>query len=162
MASSLIDDLLLDAADASVSGATLLRKALVVAAKLGVDEVPQWINRELSGYYGIEEIPSYRIVRGRLKAKIMHRFIDAQFDSNEVEQKISERRIDGSVSDLEALLSSEGALTITYPVQRSGSFCGKFLASRMPSFSPLLSAPASPRFWTKSEMKSCSGRLLDG
>jgi hypothetical protein len=57
VARSLIDELLLEAADASAPCAPLLRKALVVAAKLGVDEVPQWINCELSGYYGREEIP---------------------------------------------------------------------------------------------------------
>jgi hypothetical protein len=117
LARSLIDELLLEAADASVSGASLLRKALVVAAKLGVDEVPQWINCELSGYYGLEEIPPYRIVRGRVKAKLMHRFIEVEFDTNDTEQKVSERRIDSSISDLEALLSSEGVLTIAYPAE---------------------------------------------
>jgi AbiTii len=117
VARSLIDELLLEAADASAPCAPLLRKALVVAAKLGVDEVPQWINCELSGYYGREEIPSYRIVRGRVKAKLMHRLIDARFDSNDIEQKVSERRLDSSVSDLEALLSSEGVLTIAYPAE---------------------------------------------
>jgi hypothetical protein len=117
MAHSLIDDLQLDAADASVSVSTLLRKALVVAARLGVEDVPEWINRELSGYYGVDEIPRYRIVRGRVRAKLMHRLIDVQFDTNEFEKNVSERRIDSSIADLESMLSEEGTLTITYPAE---------------------------------------------
>jgi hypothetical protein len=72
----------------SISVANLLRKALIVAAKLGVLDVPQWIERELSGYNGIE-VPNYRIVRGRAQAKIMESYIDLQFANNETEGEIS-------------------------------------------------------------------------
>jgi len=90
----------------------------MVAAKLGVSDVPQWIERELSGYYGIDEVPAYRLVRGTAKAKIMHSYIDLQFADNNMEKMISERRIDGSVADLEALLSTpKGSLSIMYPAE---------------------------------------------
>jgi len=70
LATSLIDELQLDASDGSVSVSDLLRKALVVAAKLGVSDIPEWINKELSGYHDGDTLPSYRIVHGAIKAKL--------------------------------------------------------------------------------------------
>jgi AbiTii len=116
---ALIDELQLDAADAAVSVSTLLRKALVVAARLGLEDVPQWINKELSGYnYNVDECPPYRMVKGRVRAKDAYRrFIDVHFDSNEFEQNVSEQRINGSIAELETLLSSDGTLSIAYPAE---------------------------------------------
>jgi hypothetical protein len=48
LATSLIDELQLDASNNSVSVSSLLRKALMVAAKLAVSDLPEWINKELS------------------------------------------------------------------------------------------------------------------
>lgn len=115
MIRSLIDELQLAAADETVSVSTLLRKALVVAAKLGLEDVPQWINNELSGYYGSNDWPAYRKVKGRVRAKDMYRrSIDAHFDSTELENSVSEQPIRESVADLENLLSSEGIISISY------------------------------------------------
>jgi hypothetical protein len=50
MTTSLIDELQLDASNGAVSVSGLLRKALMVAAKLELSNIPEWINKELSGY----------------------------------------------------------------------------------------------------------------
>ena len=47
-----------------------LRKAHVIAVKLGLDEFDLWIQQELSGYKKLDaSIPDYRMMRGVLKAK---------------------------------------------------------------------------------------------
>ena len=57
---SLVEELQRDALDSSVSVLDLLRKALVVATKLNIDEFKEWIELELKGYSGQETVPDYR------------------------------------------------------------------------------------------------------
>ncbi len=64
---SLVLEIQRDALDPSVSVLTLLRKALVVARKLGLQEFQNWIELELGGYIEKESLPSYRYVQGQLK-----------------------------------------------------------------------------------------------
>ena len=71
MNASLIDELQLEAAGNAVSVSALLRKALMVAAKLDVSDLPKWIDKELSGYGPDDEVPPYRVVHGRVKGKII-------------------------------------------------------------------------------------------
>jgi len=117
LSSSLIDELQLDAANAAVPVSSLLRKALMVAAKLEVRELPGWINKELSGYRHDDTLPSYRILFGQVKGKIFGRWLPVQFPDNDVEGKITERRLEGSVADIEALLGRDGKLTLGFPAE---------------------------------------------
>lgn len=64
---SLVFELQTDALDDSVSVLNLLRKALVVAKKLDIQEFENWIELELNGYTEKESIPKYRFVQGILK-----------------------------------------------------------------------------------------------
>ncbi len=58
----------------------LLRKAYVVARKLGLKEFENWINMELNGYND-SEVPSYRVVHGEVKAwNPYHGWIPVIFD----------------------------------------------------------------------------------
>jgi len=66
--SSLVLELQRDALDASVPILALLRKSLVVAKKLNIQEFQHWVQNELNGYANGSEIPKYRFVRGELKA----------------------------------------------------------------------------------------------
>lgn len=118
MASSLIDELQLDAASSGVSVSALLRKALIVAAKLDVPDLPNWIGKELSGYAPDDAVPPYRVVHGKVKASIMGRWIPVQFPSNDVESKITERRLESAVADIEALLSHHGPLTLDFSAEQ--------------------------------------------
>ena len=49
-------------------GSGSLRKALVVARKLGVKDLQSWIENELNGYDATIKVPSYRVTNGELKA----------------------------------------------------------------------------------------------
>ena len=63
---SLVLELQRDALDKSIPVADLLRKALVVARKLKVIDIVEWLGHELNGYDGAK-VPQYRKLRGELK-----------------------------------------------------------------------------------------------
>ena len=50
----------------------LLRKSLLVATKLRIDDFRDWINKELYGY-GDAEVPAYRTARAELRARNPYR-----------------------------------------------------------------------------------------
>lgn len=65
---ALVPELVNMASDPAISTADLLRRALVVARRLAVPELVDWINAELNGY-GAVEVPDYRRVQGDLVAE---------------------------------------------------------------------------------------------
>lgn len=67
--SSLIEELQRHASQAASHLPDTLRKAKVVASKLDVPVVGDWIDRELQGYRAGDEIPHYRELHGTLKAQ---------------------------------------------------------------------------------------------
>src|SRR4051794_10884573 len=62
---SLVEELQRDALDPQVRVGDLLRKALVVATKLNLQEFKEWCGLELEGYRGVE-IPDYRKTQGQV------------------------------------------------------------------------------------------------
>lgn len=62
---ALVPELVNAAIDASASPGDLLRRALVVARRLAVPEVVDWISSELNGY-SLGDVPDYRQVHGQL------------------------------------------------------------------------------------------------
>jgi AbiTii len=113
LASSLIDELQLDASNEAVSVSTLLRKALVVASKLEVSDIPEWINSELSGYGLTGRVPPYRIVHGSLKARTIRGWIPVQLETSDLQKMVTEQHIGHSISELEALCEGEGTPKIS-------------------------------------------------
>ena len=65
---SLVMELQRECLGPGVSVADLLRKALVVARKLGVRDLQSWIENELNGHDATIKVPPYRITSGELKA----------------------------------------------------------------------------------------------
>jgi hypothetical protein len=117
MATSLIDELQLDASNDAVSVSSLLRKALMVAAKLELSDIPEWINKELAGYsLDDDSLPPYRIVHGEVKARAYYgRWVPVQFPTNEMQANISKKFILDSVAELETLSKKDGKLTMNFP-----------------------------------------------
>jgi hypothetical protein len=58
---SILNDIQKDALDSSVDIASLLRKCMVLAVKLGNRDFHEWINHELFGYQELDDLPDYRI-----------------------------------------------------------------------------------------------------
>lgn len=69
--SALVPELVNMASDPGVSTTDLLRRALVVARRLAVPELVEWITSELNGYAG--EVPDYRKISGQLCAEDPYR-----------------------------------------------------------------------------------------
>jgi hypothetical protein len=64
--SSLVEELQRDALNPNIAVTEILRKCLVVATKLGIEEFASWARLELDGYKE-REVPEYRIILGTPK-----------------------------------------------------------------------------------------------
>lgn len=74
MGTNLVEQLQADAIQRSVPITDLLRKAKLLAVKLGSSDLATWVEREVIGYEGIpnDEIPAYRQIRGTIKWRNPH------------------------------------------------------------------------------------------
>jgi hypothetical protein len=116
MPNSLIDELQLGAANPAIPVTALLRKALMVAAKLELPGVPEWINKELSGSKGEDTVPEYRIMYGSVKARNpFHGWIPVQFPTNDLQNTVSRYDVVESVAEIEALTERDGTLVHSFP-----------------------------------------------
>lgn len=113
---SIVHELQHDALDRAVSASDLLRKALVVARKLKVDELEKWLRNELEGYGPGLEIPEYRAVRGRVQGwNPFHGWLPVTFESPEVGRIASTRKTAQPVAELEALADPQaGSLVMPF------------------------------------------------
>lgn len=83
----------------------LLHKALLVATKLKIDKLKQWCKLELEGYYG-KEVPSYRKIKGELKAINPLRGSIPFFLPPEFEELVTNVPIIQSIGDICTLVNS--------------------------------------------------------
>jgi hypothetical protein len=114
---SLVERLQIAALDATVPTSDLLRQVKVIAAKLNLGQVEDWVENELNGY-DQSDVPLYRIVRGAPRAHNPFRgWIPIIIDDTEKLEKISTREIGQKVSELEDLLrgNAETTLQISFP-----------------------------------------------
>lgn len=97
--------------DSSVSILEILRKALVVARKLGVKDFQAWIEKELNGYVDVASLPPCRVVHGLLKAWDPHREGWIPLDMRDVRSAeiASKCYIRQSIGELEDLVRASNA-----------------------------------------------------
>ena len=95
----------------------ILRRAHVIAVKLGLKEFDQWISYELNGYPDQNACPDYRKVRGTLKAfNPYHGWIPAVITDGELETVICEKKISNSISEIITLSKNpESRLVYEFP-----------------------------------------------
>lgn len=104
----LVLELQQDALDTRVSVADLLRKTLVVAQKLKVPELREWVGWELNGYETDDSIPEYRHIGGVLKAlNPLNGWIPVLLDDRIMEM-VTRRKIGQPLPELEATIRSVG------------------------------------------------------
>lgn len=115
---SLVLELQREAMDPGVRVSDLLRRAVVVAAKLGIDEFQEWARRELTGYVADNPIPSYRRVSGALRAhNPYHGWIPVLLKNTALQKKLESRDAGQSISELEDIYNSPGqADTLQMPL----------------------------------------------
>jgi hypothetical protein len=105
--SSLVLELQRDALDRTIPETDLLRKALVVARKLGLPDLEAWIGRELGGYSLEDEVPAYREFRGEVKALNPFRgWIPVTFDGNDEGESLKRRKVRQPIASLCSLLEA--------------------------------------------------------
>ena len=124
--SSLVLELQQEAMNSSVAVSDLLRKAVVVATKLGIKEFKQWANDELNGIEGkglsLEELNKafpYRCLNAQIMARNpMRGWIPVMFESAEMQQMLSQTCMVQPISQLEHLIQdvkSDAVLSIPFP-----------------------------------------------
>lgn len=80
---------------------SVLRKAHLIAAKLGLTDFDKWILCELNGYNNDDTIPDYRIVKGQLKAhNSIYGWIPAVFYDADIESKICNSEVNISLTEI--------------------------------------------------------------
>lgn len=95
----------------------LLRKALLISSKLGLEDFKSWVISELNGYKAEEDIPDYRIIGSQLKViNPYHGYQPFIIEDGELARAVSEVKIFESVESLQHLISkSSGKNQITFP-----------------------------------------------
>ena len=119
---SIIIELQQLASDDSCTITTLLRKSLIVASKLNLNDFKKWINNELNGYDNIDEIPQYREVTGDLKAWNPYNGIWIPIIWKEMPEGLTKCKIGQSVGEMEDLLKNrkdKSILTISFTPEQT-------------------------------------------
>ena len=104
---SLVEDLQADALRSDVPLTDLLRKALVVARKLKLNDFQQWCDGELNGFKS-ENAPSYRRIVGQVKGydHFHGRWIPFVVpDDAEAEKAMTQKQILSKVSEIESIVA---------------------------------------------------------
>lgn len=111
---ALVPELVDMASNPSVSTGDLLRRALVVARRLGAPELVDWITSELEGY-GLHPIPAYRIVKGQ--PQVLNPYQGYQpltFPTAEMAEMFSNANVGQSIPELEKLAQSVNGVRMRY------------------------------------------------
>lgn len=111
---ALVPELVDMASTPAVSTADLLRRALVVARRLAVPELVDWINSELTGYKS-GEVPEYRQLRGQLVAENPYHGAIPFFAPPEMAEMLADFSVRQSIPELVHLQGSETGIFSHFP-----------------------------------------------
>lgn len=114
--SALVPELVDMASEPKIATTDLLRKALVVARRLGVQELVTWIGSELNGYQG--EVPEYRIIAGHLFAEDPYRGSVPFIVPGEIAEVVTQVPLHQSLPELQQLALGEKLLTCYFQPQK--------------------------------------------
>lgn len=119
---SLISDLKMATVDPENRVSDLLRRALVIAGELGLDEFREWINKELNGYTEEETeagaLPLYRMHRATVQAfNPYHGWRAIIFENPETGEACSKMPIPFAISRIEDHGPGHVAFTFVEPTQ---------------------------------------------
>lgn len=114
---AIVPELVNMASDPTVSTGDLLRRALVVARRLAVAELVDWITFELEGYGG-QPVPDYRILRGQPEVFNPYRgYQPLIFPTPEWTELISTANVRQSIPELEQLAQSKTGMRMNFPAE---------------------------------------------
>lgn len=88
----------------------LLRKALLVATKLGLSDFKQWIEFELNGYHNGGDVPAYRKARAQLKLKNPHHgLVPIYFSDQSLADALCDVELRDPIENFQSLVSKPGS-----------------------------------------------------
>ncbi|MCF2526601.1 AbiTii domain-containing protein [Yinghuangia soli] len=111
---ALLQDIIIEAAGESTSTASLLRKARVLATRLGITEALTWIGHELNGYTG--EVPEYR---GPIPCEVRGKFL-GPFNSSLSNVQVATELLPARFRDLDKIFLRQSVSAIEDLAARSG------------------------------------------
>jgi hypothetical protein len=113
---SLVIQLQRECLDQNISTLDIMRKALVVAKKLGLADFYKWVSKEIEGYKVGEDVPDYRMVHGAIKAWNPYiGWIDVVMEDPKVKEILSVRAIGQPIGELDDIIKGSGGGTIHVP-----------------------------------------------
>ena len=111
---ALVPELVNMASDPAVSASDLLRRALVVARRLDVPDLVDWITSELEGYRE-KPVPDYRSIKGRPQVfNPYHGYQPLILPTPEQADVVSTANVRQSVPELEKLAQSETGVHMNF------------------------------------------------
>lgn len=113
---ALVPELVNMASDPNVSTGDLLRRSLVVARRLNVPELVEWINSELTGFR-TGEVPEYRRLRGQLVVENPYNGIIPFFAPAEIAEELMDFHARQSIPELILLRGSENGIYSHFPIE---------------------------------------------
>jgi hypothetical protein len=106
--SSVVIELQREALDRGVRVSDLLRKALVVARKLGLREFQTWIEKELNGYGNGDDVPEYREMFGEVRGwNPVRGWIPLLFEDPKEGEMLSHRKCGQAIAEIEHMLEGK-------------------------------------------------------
>lgn len=114
---ALVPELVNMASDPTISTTDLLRRALVVARRLGVPELVDWISSEMNGYKHGTTLPDYRIIYGSLMAynDVRGHDIPCSIEDHKTSEFLRRHAEHQSIPVLEKLIASGVQLVRHFP-----------------------------------------------
>ncbi len=105
------------ASDPAVSTADLLRRALVVARRLAVPELVDWLSQEMNGYKDRESVPDYRTIWGQLQVlePVTGEHLPLLIQNPENDKWVRCHREAQPISILESIAAEEGEVVKHFP-----------------------------------------------
>lgn len=92
------------AADPAISVSELLRLAKMIAVKLDLPEALTWIDAELNGYMGLDDVPAYRKVEGQWELLNPYQgWRRVEFEDSETRSAVSVASIGQPIVAMEAM-----------------------------------------------------------
>jgi len=89
---------------------SVLRKAKVLAKKLGLRELSKWIGYELEGYPDKESLPNYRIISGEMKAwNPFHGYVPIYFKGPKEAETFSSKPLYDSIIQIEKVCNEQNS-----------------------------------------------------
>lgn len=118
-----INDIINELVDSKTSISAPLLKTLVLANRLGNDELLNWVKQELDGYKSVENIPSYRICNCQIigdynngNYKVTKYQIPLNNLKEDIQDKLQSINFFEGVASLESMITNSGGNTLEIPL----------------------------------------------